>query len=195
MTTFEYVMEFVLCILLLMGIFYSIYLGRALAVLRRDRRELAELVAKLDESGRRAEDGVEKLQSAGDISGRALGRMIDQSRMLQSELETLSSRADSIAGRLEGLVREGNRPLTEERMASEAERLVMSEKLVSSASEPGAIPGAMHAPASSLPVSPQLSDASASVSQSSAPALRPYEQRSRQRTAAEQDLIRALRMG
>lgn len=191
MTTFEYAMELVLCGLLLAGIFYSIYLGRALAVLRRDRKELAELVAQLDESGRRAEDGVEKLQVAGDVSGRALGRMIDQSRMLQSELESLSERADLIAGRLEGLVRQGAGqtstaaqiiPLSSVSAAAAAqeERHALRQEAESAAAKP---------PLSSLPASTGRSGASVAA------APRPYEQKARQRTEAEQDLIRALRMG
>ncbi|NHO31627.1 DUF6468 domain-containing protein [Acetobacter fallax] len=193
MTNFEYVMEFILCILLLLGIFYSIYLGRALSVLRRDRRELADLVSKLDESGRRAENGVEKLQTAGDVSGRALGRMIDQSRMLQGELEALSDRADLIAGRLEGLVRKSSRPVMEEHIASELSRQGEGELETTPLSDRVTASGVAHVPTSSLPVSPQLSGVQGSSS--SGPSMRPYEQRARQRTAAEQDLIRALRMG
>ncbi|NHN83368.1 hypothetical protein GOB93_01775 [Acetobacter musti] len=201
MTTFEYCMEFILCILLIAGIFYSIYLGRALAVLRRDRRELADLVAKLDESGRRAEDGVEKLQTAGDVSGRALGRMIDQSRMLHSELEALSERADSIAGRLDGLVRQSNRQMPKARtgsaesvqMPADHETVPPFEGITPSWS--GNADAAMLPVSSEKPASPKFTGVQSPGTQESIPSLRPYEQRSRQRTAAEQDLIRALRMG
>ena len=175
MTASEYTIEIALCILLGFGIFYSIHLGRALAVLRRDRRELADLVARLDESGRRAEDGVEKLQTAGEVSGRSLGRMIDQSRMLQGELEALSTRADSVAERLETLIRENKFPEQEKAVVEEvtsAPVAVVSPDQTANL-ERGALP--------SLPASPT-------------PGVRPYEQRLRQRTAAEQDLIRALRM-
>lgn len=174
MTASEYTIEIALCILLGFGIFYSIHLGRALAVLRRDRRELADLVARLDESGRRAEDGVEKLRTAGDVSGRSLSRMIDQSKMLQGELESLSERADAIAERLEMLIRENKFSEKEKTVAtvetSPVEDVVSDHR---ADTERGVLP--------SLPASPT-------------PGVRPYEQRLRQRTAAEQDLIRALRM-
>lgn len=177
MTTFQYSIEILLCALLLMGIVYSIHLGRALAVLRRDRRELADLVARLDESGRRAEDGVEKLQTAADVSGRSLGRMIDQSKMLKHELEALSERADAMAERLEGLLREGNRAMPEKQTPFAA---VVGDKSVND-EMPVEVEDVRN-PLASLPASPPNGGS------------RPYETRARQKTAAEQDLIRALRM-
>ncbi|MCH4092189.1 DUF6468 domain-containing protein [Acetobacter sp.] len=177
MTASEYTIEIALCILLGFGIFYSIHLGRALAVLRRDRRELADLVARLDESGRRAEDGVEKLQTAGEVSGRSLGRMIDQSRLLQGELEVLSTRADTIAERLETLIRENKFPEKEKTVVETIAPVPVPAPVVPS----DQMVGADRAGLPSLPASPT-------------PGVRPYEQRLRQRTAAEQDLIRALRM-
>lgn len=181
MTASEYTIEIALCILLGFGIFYSIHLGRALAILRRDRRELADLVARLDESGRRAEDGVEKLQTAGEVSGRSLGRMIDQSRMLQGELEALSTRADAIAGRLETLVRENKLPEKQKTVEEAMDPALAQSPAQVTVASPELVTGADRGGLPSLPTSPN-------------PGVRPYEQRLRQRTAAEQDLIRALRM-
>lgn len=180
MTAFQIAFECVLCVLLGFGIVYSIHLGRALTVLRRDRKELAELIVKLDESGRRAEDGVEKLQNAGEISGRTLSRLIDQSKMLHAELEALSERSDQVASRLEGLIRQGNRLATVEPLAP---RAVERNENVREELLDEALPSR---PPVRVPVSPMPAVPASG---------RPYEQRSRQRTAAEQDLIRALRMG
>ncbi|MBO1358705.1 hypothetical protein J2D73_02690 [Acetobacter sacchari] len=168
MTAIQYAIEISLSILLALGIFYSIHLGRALAVLRRDRQELVDLVARLDASGHRAEGGVEKLKRASDVSGRALSRMIDQSKLLQAELEALAEKGDAIAGRLDGLIRQGER--------SEAHPTPDGTRQ---------LPAAGKAP---------VDESSISAEPRMAPP-RPYEQRSRVRTAAEQDLLRVLRMG
>lgn len=192
MTLSQYIIEITLCFLLVLGIFYSIHLGRALTILRRDRRDLADLVARLDESGKRADAGIEKLQTAGDISGRALSRMIDQSKILQHELEMLSERADVLAGRLEGLIRKGREEFPELTMVSTRkgdEPAVAEESLEKEAApaevwgnaDMDTLPQMERAPLPSLPASPTVGS-------------RDYEQKRRQRTAAEQDLIRALRM-
>ncbi|NHN87914.1 DUF6468 domain-containing protein [Acetobacter conturbans] len=187
MTVSQYIIEITLCFLLVLGIFYSIHLGKALSILRRDRRELAELVGRLDESGKRAESGIEKLRTAGDVSGRSLSRMIDQSKMLQNELEMLAERADALAGRLEGVIREGRQVLPEVSTAGGREaEMPLSEQAepveMWGSRETESVSTSERASLPSLPASPVMDGS------------RSYEQKRRQRTAAEQDLIRALRM-
>ena len=123
MTIFEYSVELSLSLLLCAGIFCSIHIVRSLATLRRDRSELMRLIAQLDESGRQAEDGIEKLQVAGDVSARTLNRMIEQSRLVCSELSSMAEKGEILAERIEILLRK-------EKKTTETENEFYAEKSV-----------------------------------------------------------------
>lgn len=104
LTQIQMIIEVVLSFFLLLGIIYSFYLGRVLSNLRRDRASLLALVEKLESSVRSAEDGVEKLRVAGEVSGRPLSRMIEQAKITNSELAEMAGKADGSADRLHVLV-------------------------------------------------------------------------------------------
>ncbi|MCE2576855.1 DUF6468 domain-containing protein [Komagataeibacter sp. FNDCR2] len=100
----QMIIEVVLSFFLFLGIIYSFYLGRVLSNLRRDRASLLELVAKLESSVRSAEDGVEKLRVAGEVSGRPLSKMIEQAKITGTELGSMAGQADTTADRLQLLI-------------------------------------------------------------------------------------------
>ncbi|MFT9015074.1 MAG: DUF6468 domain-containing protein [Acetobacter sp.] len=104
LTQIQMIIEIVLSFFLLLGIIYSFYLGRILSNLKRDRASLLALVEKLESSVKSAEEGVEKLRVAGEVSGRPLSRMIEQAKMAGVELDSVVSKADATADRIEALV-------------------------------------------------------------------------------------------
>ena len=104
LTQIQLIIEIVLSFFLLMGIIYSFYLGRVLSNLKRDRESLLGLVEKLENSVKSAEEGVDKLRVAGEVSGRPLSRMLEQAKVTEVELDSLSGRADAVADRLQALV-------------------------------------------------------------------------------------------
>ena len=104
LTQIQMIIEVVLSFFLFLGIIYSFYLGRVLSNLRRDRTSLLELVQKLESSVRSAEDGVEKLRVAGEVSGRPLSKMIEQAKITGTELNSMADQADTTADRLQVLI-------------------------------------------------------------------------------------------
>lgn len=110
MPTMEWILELVLVVLLLATLFQALRLERALGVLKRDRGELESLVAGFNASTRQAENGVERLRSAADGTGRQLERQIAASVSLKDDLSYLTERGDRLADRMDTLVRAA-RPL------------------------------------------------------------------------------------
>jgi hypothetical protein len=100
--------------------------------------------------------------------------MIDQSKLLQGELEVLAERADALAGRLETLIRENRQTAGATMVDATGMEEPQSAAIMTAADKRPSLP--------SLPASPVVTGG------------RPYDQSRRQRTEAEQDLIRALRM-
>ncbi|MFW7269472.1 DUF6468 domain-containing protein [Gluconacetobacter sp. Hr-1-5] len=101
LTQIQLIIEIVLSFFLLLGIIYSFYLSRVLSNLKHDRESLMGLVEKLEASVKSAEEGVEKLRVAGEVSGRPLSRMIELAKVTGTELDTMVEKADATAGRLE----------------------------------------------------------------------------------------------
>lgn len=107
MDRFQFWIEVTLSILLLITIFYSLYLGRALAVIRRDRNELNALISSLQASSQQAHAGIDHLRQTTELVGRALGKTVDSGRQLQRELAQLCDRSESLAEKLEDSLASG----------------------------------------------------------------------------------------
>jgi hypothetical protein len=120
LTQIQMIIEVVLSIFLFLGIVYSFYLGRVLSNLKRDRESLLGLVEKLESSVKSADQGVEKLRIAGEVSGRPLSRMVEQARLAGVELDGVVSKADAAADRLEALVTQ--LPVQEKRLENLIEK-------------------------------------------------------------------------
>lgn len=113
MTGMEWILDAVLVVLLAATLFHALRLERALGVLKRDRTALEDLVSSFNVSTRQAEAGIDQLRSAADGAGRQMARQIDTVTRLKDDLVFLLERGDSLADRLESLVRAG-RPLAAE---------------------------------------------------------------------------------
>ena len=113
MAGMEWILEVVLVLLLAATMFHALRLERALGVLKRDRAVLEDLVASFNASTRQAEAGIDQLRVAADGAGRQMARQIDTVVRLKDDLVFLLERGETLADRLDSLVRAG-RPLAAE---------------------------------------------------------------------------------
>ena len=113
MAGMEWILEAVLVLLLAATLVHALRLERALGVLKRDRAVLEDLVAGFNASTRQAEAGIEQLRVAADGAGRQIARQIDTAVRLKDDLVFLLERGESLADRLDSLIRAG-RPLAAE---------------------------------------------------------------------------------
>ncbi|GBR11453.1 DUF6468 domain-containing protein [Gluconobacter frateurii] len=102
MDRFQLGLEIALSVLLLVTIFYSLYLGRALAVIRRDRGQLDALIMSLESSSAQAQSGIDHLRQTTEMVGRALGKTVESGKVLKHELTALCERSEAAAQVLEG---------------------------------------------------------------------------------------------
>lgn len=101
MDRFQIVLEVALSALLLITIFYSLYLGRALSVIRRNRGELDALIASLHSSSQQAQAGIDHLRQTTEMVGRSLGKTVERGKSLKHELTILCERSEAVAQILE----------------------------------------------------------------------------------------------
>lgn len=107
MNVLDVALECVLVVLLGITLLHSIRLERALKVIRGERAALSDAVATLEHGTRQAESGVEQLRLAAEHAGRQLARHVERAAVLQDDLQFLHSRGETLADRLEELVKTG----------------------------------------------------------------------------------------
>lgn len=105
--TFSLVLDLVIVALLVPTIIFAVVLNNRLAVLRKNREELARLVAAFNEATVRAESGIPRLRKTSEDSTRALQEQAERARTLRDDLAFMIERAEGMAARLEGAVRQG----------------------------------------------------------------------------------------
>jgi hypothetical protein len=98
-------LDIALIVLLAATLFHALRLERALGLLRRDRATLESLVAGFNASTAQAEAGVERLRNAADGAGQQIARRIETATALRDDLIYLAERGETLASRLDGLVR------------------------------------------------------------------------------------------
>jgi hypothetical protein len=113
MSMFDIALECVLVVLLVVTLLHAVRLERALGILRGERAALGDAVASFESGTRQAESGVEQLRTATESAGRQLARQVERAAALQDDLRFLHSRGESLADRLEALVRAGRGPASQ----------------------------------------------------------------------------------
>ena len=106
-------LDVVVSILLAVTIAYAAMLHSRLGQLRKNREDLAKLVAAFNEATARAEGGIPKLRRAADEAGAALQERVEKAQSLRDDLAFMIERADAMANRLESGVksaRDGLKP-------------------------------------------------------------------------------------
>ncbi len=111
MNMLDIALECVLVVLLAVTLLHAVRLERALGILRGERAALGDAVATLESGTRQAESGIEQLRTAAESAGRQLARQVERGAALQDDLRFLHSRGESLADRLEALVRAGRSPV------------------------------------------------------------------------------------
>lgn len=110
MSVLDITLQCVLVVLLGVTLLHAVRLERALNILRGERAALGDAVADLENGTRQAESGIEQLRAAAENAGRQLTRQVERAATLQDDLRFLHSRGESLADRLEALVRAGREP-------------------------------------------------------------------------------------
>jgi len=110
MTWLEWMLQLVLLLMLGAAIPFALRLERALREIRRDRSALDTSAQGLSEAARMAEAAMVRLRASAELAGRQVAERTATAEPLRDDLRYLIERAETLADRLEGLVRAG-RPL------------------------------------------------------------------------------------
>jgi hypothetical protein len=103
MAALQIIIELVLIGLLAATLAFAIRLERGRANIKRDRAELEQLIASLDDCNRQAEAGVERLRIATDAAGRAMARHVEGGANLKDDLADLIERGERLSAQLGGM--------------------------------------------------------------------------------------------
>ncbi|MDR3514846.1 MAG: DUF6468 domain-containing protein [Azospirillaceae bacterium] len=102
------IVDVTVVVLLVATIGFVIRLNRQLTILRDSRDELEGLIAGFGEATGRAEAGVDGMRRAAAESGETLQKAVNRAQSLRDELQFMIEAADSLANRLERVVRGGD---------------------------------------------------------------------------------------
>ena len=95
------ILDIVIVVLLVPTILFAWVLNSRLADLRRNRDELARLIATFNDATQRAESGIPKLRRAADDAARGLQDRVEKAQTLRDDLAFMVDRAESTLGRME----------------------------------------------------------------------------------------------
>ncbi|MBM3513055.1 MAG: hypothetical protein FJX59_05000 [Alphaproteobacteria bacterium] len=155
--TIETILNLVVIVLLVPTIVYAVILNRRLTALRTSRDELAKVVGSFNDATLRAEAGIPKLKKATTEANLALKDRVEKAQTLRDDLAFMIERAEELATRLEGAVRNARSealptpgtaapaPSLRPAMASAAEalaaaRLVAAAAPAATLGQPGSVP-------------------------------------------------------
>ncbi len=102
---YKLVLDLIIAVLLAATIAYAAILNGKLNQLRRNRDDLAKLVAAFNDATARAEAGIPKLKRASEEASTTLVERVEKAQSLRDDLAFMIERADAMANRLEGSVR------------------------------------------------------------------------------------------
>lgn len=105
MPTLEPFLSIAVVVLLAATLFHAVRLERRLGVLKRDRAALEALVKGFNDATIRAEAATARLRGAAEGAGKALSAQLEGAQGVKSDLAFLIERGESLADRLDGLVR------------------------------------------------------------------------------------------
>lgn len=99
------ILDVLVVLLLVPTIVFAVLLNNRLSALRRNREDLARLIAAFNEATVRAESGIPRLRKAGEDAGRLLQEKIERAQVLRDDLAFMVERASAMAERLDGAAR------------------------------------------------------------------------------------------
>ena len=115
---FSFALEVLAVVLLTVMIIYAVRLNRTLVGLQTDREELDQLVAHFNDSTARTEASVARLKSSAGEIAESLQSNVTKAQSLQDELAFMVDRANDLADRLEGAIRDARPEAPAQRLNS-----------------------------------------------------------------------------
>ena len=106
MGSFELIINIIIIGLLIPTIIYAYRLNKNLTVLRQNQNSLAKLVEALNDATFKAENSIPKLKSVTQNSSNDLKEIVDNAKELKDDLTFINERADNLAERLEGAIKD-----------------------------------------------------------------------------------------
>jgi len=126
MNWLEWLLQLTVVVLLAVTMPFAIRLERELRAVRRERGALEGSAAGLSEATRMAEAASVRLRAAAESAGRQVAEKLAAAEPLRDDLRYLVERAESVADRLDGLVRAA-RPALAETAAAAAPPVARSQ--------------------------------------------------------------------
>lgn len=114
MQYYTLVLDVIIAALLVATIVYAGMLNRRLNALRKNRDDMARLIAQFNEATVRADASIPKLRKAAEEAGQTLQDRVEKAQSLRDDLAFMIERADAMADRLENAVRAGREIKTPE---------------------------------------------------------------------------------
>ena len=115
------VLEIVGAALLVVMIVYAVRLNRRLSTLQEDKAEFERLLISFTDSTSRAETSVARLKASATDAAQSLQESVTRAQALRDDLAFMVDRADELANRLEGAIREARPELPVRPTAAQAE--------------------------------------------------------------------------
>ena len=128
------VLEIVGAALLVVMIVYAVRLNRRLSTLQQDKAEFERLLMSFTDSTSRAETSVARLKASATDTAQSLQESVTRAQALRDDLAFMVDRADELANRLEGAIREA-RPESPARAAG-GQAATSGEKVNAEAVQP-----------------------------------------------------------
>lgn len=107
MDSLDLIVNIIIIGLLIPTIIYVYRLDKNLTVLRQNQSSLAKLVEALNDATNKAENSIPKLKSVTEYSSSGLKEVVDNAKELKDDLMFINERADNLADRLEGVIKNG----------------------------------------------------------------------------------------
>lgn len=105
MGSLELIINLIIIGLLIPTIIYAYKLNKNLTILRQNQSSLAKLVSALNDATFKAENSIPKLKSVTEHSSSDLKEVVDSAKELKDDLMFINERADNLADRLEGVIK------------------------------------------------------------------------------------------
>lgn len=107
MDSFELIINIIIIGLLIPTIIFAYKLNSNLSILRQNQKSLSKLIESLNDATYKAENSIPKLKSVTEHSSEGLKEVVDSAKNLKDDLTFINERADNLADRLEGMIKNG----------------------------------------------------------------------------------------
>ncbi len=105
MDSLDLIVNIIIIGLLIPTIIYVYRLDKNLTVLRQNQSSLSKLVEALNDATNKAENSIPRLKSVTEHSSSGLKEVVDNAKELKDDLMFINERADNLADRLEGAIK------------------------------------------------------------------------------------------